>query len=189
MFDWFKKRKPESSSDRLPAPEEAAKNPVGWARTSVTTEKLVRQMKAPKDVRVSVSSAGAVEAVCKACAEQISPAAKGGLLWLVCARCQGASVHFETTLDIPASPEDAREAGLSVLREIGRADPELPALSVICGSGHLNLNPTVVSLVIAPFERGARVSVRGIAKEGLVKQDSARKAVEKVRDLLQRRYA
>ena len=99
------------------------------------------------------------------------------------------SVHFETTLDIPASPEDAREAGLSVLREIGRADPELPALSVICGSGHLNLNPTVVSLVIAPFERGARVSVRGIAKEGLVKQDSARKAVEKVRDLLQRRYA
>ncbi len=99
------------------------------------------------------------------------------------------SVPFEMTLDIPASPEDAREAGLSVLHEIGRADPELPELSVICGSGHLNLNPTVVSLVIAPFEKGARVSVRGIAKEGLVKQDSARKAVEKVRELLQRRYA
>ena len=93
------------------------------------------------------------------------------------------------TLDIAASPQDAREVALCVLQQIGRADPELPELSVICGSGHLNLNPTIISLVIDPLETGARVSVRGIAKEGLVKQDSARKAVEKVRELFQRRYA
>ena len=99
------------------------------------------------------------------------------------------SISFETTFDIPASSEDALQVGVSVLREIGRADPDLPELSVICGSGHLNLNPTIVSLEIALLETGARVSVRGIAKEGLVKQDSARKAVEKVRELLQRRYA
>jgi len=109
MFDWFKKRKPESSSDRLPVPEERAKNPVGWARIQVPIEKLVQQMKEPKDVRLSVSSAGAVEAVCKACAEQIPPAAKDGLSWLVCARCQGKS--FVTLANLPRDMRLADEAG------------------------------------------------------------------------------
>jgi len=80
-------------------------------------------------------------------------------------------------------------SGLSVLREIGRTDPDLPELSVVSGSGCLNLNPTIVSLAILPLDSGVRVSVRAIAKEGLLKQDSARKAVEKVKELLQRRYA
>jgi len=71
------------------------------------------------------------------------------------------SVPCETALDVPASPADVQATGLSVLREIGRADPELPELSVICGSGRLNLNPTIVSLTIVPRDGGARVSVRG----------------------------
>jgi len=99
------------------------------------------------------------------------------------------SVPFETALDLPASPADVHAAGLSVLREIGRADPDLPELSAICGSGRWNLNPTIVSLTVVPRDGGAHVSVRAIAKEGLSKQDSARKAVERVRELLQRRYA
>jgi len=99
------------------------------------------------------------------------------------------SVPFEVTIDLPASPADIHAVALSVLREIGHADPELPELSVICGSGRLNLNPAIVSLAIVPLDGRARVSVRAIAKEGLVKQDSARGTVERVRDLLQKRYS
>jgi hypothetical protein len=54
-------------------------------------EELVRKLREPKDVRVLVSSAGEVAAGCKACGEQIQPAAKDGLLWLVCSRCRGVT--------------------------------------------------------------------------------------------------
>ena len=97
------------------------------------------------------------------------------------------SVVFESTFELSTTPANARTVGLSVLTEIGFSDPELPELSVICGSGNLNLNPTIVSLVIVPLDRGCKVLVRGIAKEGLVKQDSARKAVERVSAILQKR--
>jgi hypothetical protein len=97
------------------------------------------------------------------------------------------NVPFATTIDLPVRAAEVHALGLSVLHEIGRTDPDLPELSVICGSGRLNLNPTIVSLAIVPVHSGARVSVRAVAKEGLSKQDSARKAVEEVKQLLQRR--
>jgi hypothetical protein len=75
----------------------------------VSTEKLVQQLKAPKDVRVVISSAGAVEAACKACAEPLQPAIKDGLLWLVCARCRGTT--FLALANLPRDMRLAEEAG------------------------------------------------------------------------------
>ncbi len=84
------------------------------------------------------------------------------------------TVHYEATLNIAAPLADVRAAILFILKEIGRQSPELPEFSVIYGSGHLNLNPTIVSAAVTPLDSGARVLLRAAAKEGLVRQDSAK---------------
>jgi hypothetical protein len=109
MFGWFKKRKPAPSSVPSPTTGEGASNPIGWARIQVPAEHLKRLLKEPKDVRVLVFSTGAVAAVCKACAEQIQPADKDGLLWLVCPRCQGVS--FVPLANLPRDVNWAEQAG------------------------------------------------------------------------------
>jgi hypothetical protein len=65
----------------------------------------------------------------------------------------------------------------------------LPELSVITGSGSANLNPTIVVIAAEACPTGSRVSVHAVAKEGLIKQLSARKAVERVGELLKARLS
>ena len=93
-------------------------------------------------------------------------------------------VPHEYVFDVPASPEDVRATAASILTEIGTKRPELLENSVVCGSGRLNLNPTIVSVTVTPSTSGASVRVHAVAKEGLSKQDSAKKAVERITQLL-----
>jgi hypothetical protein len=54
------------------------------------------------------------------------------------------------------------------------------------GSGSMNLNPTVVTVTLT--EAGPSTiaaQIRGVAKEGLIKQRAGRKAAERVAGLLQ----
>jgi hypothetical protein len=99
------------------------------------------------------------------------------------------TVPFETSIEVVASPEDARATAASVLTEVGRSDPDMLDLSAIIGSGYLNLNPTIVTLFITPIESGSRISIRAVAKECLVRQESAKKAAERVAGLLKTRFA
>jgi hypothetical protein len=99
------------------------------------------------------------------------------------------SVPFETAVEVTASPSNVRATVMSLLSEIGHTDPSLPELSAITGSGHMNLNPTIVTFAIDPTDCGARVLIRAVAKEGMVKQESAKKAAERITDLLQKQYA
>ncbi len=69
----------------------SGKPPFEFLGARVPLDALIRKLKEPKDVRVSVSSAGLLLAVCKACGGQIQPADKDGLLWLVCPKCKGVS--------------------------------------------------------------------------------------------------
>jgi hypothetical protein len=108
VVNWFKKRKPEPPTGRRDS-ERPSSGIVGWAVAKIPEEELVRHLKEPKDVRVLVFSAGAVTAVCKACAEQIQPAEKDGLLWLVCPRCRG--VTFVPLTNLPRDVELARREG------------------------------------------------------------------------------
>lgn len=56
------------------------------------------------------------------------------------------------------------------------------------GSDFLNLNPTLLAAVVRPrADGGAAISVRTVAKEGLVKQRSAQKAVDRLQRALRRR--
>ena len=101
--------KPEQSGEPQPANEDTAKGPIGWVRTQVPKEELIRRLQAPKDVHVMVSSKRFVMAVCKACKEQIQPADKDGLLWLVCPRCKGVS--FIPLANLPRDVHFAEENG------------------------------------------------------------------------------
>ncbi len=86
------------AEDPRPAGEPQVQ-PISWVSTQVPLDLLVSKLKEPKDVRVAVFSAGMVAAVCKACQEQIQPADKDGLLWLVCPKCK--KVSFLVLANLP----------------------------------------------------------------------------------------
>lgn len=78
------------------------------------------------------------------------------------------------------------------LRNFGTPIPEFPAdpatgkFSAIVGSGHLNLNPTILHVQVSSAEGFPRVWLRAVAKEGAVKQDTAKKLVERIENLFTR---
>jgi hypothetical protein len=56
---------------------------------------------------------------------------------------------------------------------------------VVMGSGALNLNPAVVTVTLSSIDgAGTKVHIRGVAKEGLIKQRAGRKAAERLAVLL-----
>jgi hypothetical protein len=95
-----------------------------------------------------------------------------------------SNIHYEVRIDVAAPPDEVRPFIAALLANIGRPNPLLPDSFVVCGSGHANLNPTIVSAEVAPFGAGSQVVIRAVAKEGLIKQGSAKKAVERVSELL-----
>ena len=60
-------------------------------------------------------------------------------------------------------------------------------LSGHLGSGHYNLNPTlfVIAITDTPLTGVASVHIRTAAKEGLIKQRSAQKAIDRLRTSIQ----
>jgi len=72
----------------------------------------------------------------------------------------------------------------------GRPIPELPSdldagvMHMLVGSGHLDLNPTILSIEVASLEPGASIAIKAVAKEGLAHQHSARKVVERAEELI-----
>jgi hypothetical protein len=93
---------------------------------------------------------------------------------------------FETdaTLRLPVAEASARVRGL--LEELGDLIDEVSTgsgtrLRGMMGAGSMNLNPTVVTVSLTeagPAETAARI--RGVAKEGLIKQRAGQKAAERV---------
>ena len=54
-------------------------------------------------------------------------------------------------------------------------------LSGVMGSGFFNMNPAVIIAILKPAKTGATiVLLKGYAKEGMIKQHSAQKAVQKI---------
>jgi hypothetical protein len=98
---------------------------------------------------------------------------------------------FETdvTLRLPLAKAVARVK--SLLEEAGSLIDEGPAddghrLRGMMGAGSMNMNPTVVTVTLSetgPSATAARI--RGVAKEGLIKQRAGQKAAERVAGLLQ----
>ena len=85
---------------------------------------------------------------------------------------------------------------LLILQSIGRMTDEFASekttdtISAIVGSGHMNLNPTIVHVrFIESSDQSTTISLRALAKEGLVKQQSAKRATERILALISTRYA
>jgi hypothetical protein len=97
------------------------------------------------------------------------------------------NVPYETQIEIDETLTAVAIRVESVFAKIGKPIPELKSdvnlgvFYAVVGSGHLNLNPTIVHIRLRSFEAKTFVSIRAVAKEGLVKQHSAQLAVERVR--------
>lgn len=99
--------------------------------------------------------------------------------------------EYETTLELRANLDTAKALATRKLQSIGKLTEEFSStnkpdtVSAIVGSGQMNLNPTIVHVHMNEVSKDScRISIRGLAKEGLIKQKSALKAVERIQQLL-----
>jgi hypothetical protein len=97
---------------------------------------------------------------------------------------------YSQKLALNISQERALKLGYSVLTKLGQLQtddnkPPYPLLKAIIQSGFLNMNPTVVYLEILDGDsQRCEVTITGAAKEGLIKQQTAEKAVRRVASAL-----
>lgn len=97
------------------------------------------------------------------------------------------NVAFETHFELKESLIVAAGIVEGLLTKMGRRIPELASdpnaglFYAVVGSGHLDLNPTIVRIELQSFESRTSLFIRAVAKEGAIKQHSARTAVEKIR--------
>jgi hypothetical protein len=102
------------------------------------------------------------------------------------------SVPFETHFELDDSLTIAANTVEELVTKIGKRIPELEfdasrgLFNVVVGSGHLNLNPTILRIQLRALGPRTSVSVSAVAKEGAIKQHSARSAVERIKDILLR---
>ena len=114
-------------------------------------------------------------------------AASGGRLGArLAARLLPEDVH-EILLVLALPPDEALALARRVLASLGEPAAETPLvddkheLRTVVGSGVLNLNPAVVTLqLLATTSASTTIRVRGVAKEGLIRQRAGRKAAERV---------
>jgi hypothetical protein len=90
-------------------------------------------------------------------------------------------------LAMPMSPEKALKRGYSILAKMGALEEQsgaqapYPFLKAVVRSGFLKMNPAVVFFEILDADASScEVTVTAAAKEGLVKQQTAQKAVQSV---------
>ncbi|MGH3122696.1 MAG: hypothetical protein ACRDND_16945 [Streptosporangiaceae bacterium] len=93
-------------------------------------------------------------------------------------------LEIDLALDLP--PQAAADLVRQVLREKGKAlnltTEDGPATQVlgIVGAGIANMNPAVVTVTIDQAGNGSRLLIRGVAKEGLIKQRAGEAAAKRV---------
>jgi hypothetical protein len=93
---------------------------------------------------------------------------------------------FTEKLVLKLTPEQALKLAFSMLAKLGKMqiehnEPPYPFLKAVIGSGFLNLNPAIVYLEILKRDAaGCEITITAAAKEGLIKQRTAAKAVQRV---------
>jgi hypothetical protein len=94
---------------------------------------------------------------------------------------------LELDVELWVPVESAAERVQDVLAQLGRvvhveggAGSSGTQVIGMMGAGFGNLNPAVVTVTIHPIEAGARLAIRGAAKEGLIKQRAGEAAAKRV---------
>ena len=98
---------------------------------------------------------------------------------------------YEKQFEILGDLSSASHLINQLTKTLGAEIPELPSdpqrgtFSFLMGAGNGGLNPTIITIRLEPFPPNTRVVVRAVAKEGLVKQQTAFGAVERVASAIQ----
>jgi hypothetical protein len=94
---------------------------------------------------------------------------------------------YSEKLVLKIAPETVLKLGFSLLTKLGElqaADSEnspYPTLKAIIGSGFLNMNPAIVYIeILAGDATSCELVITAAAKEGLIKQRTAFKAVQRL---------
>jgi hypothetical protein len=92
------------------------------------------------------------------------------------------------TVELDASPEDALRRLVKAFDNLGELHPsesDAPGARAVIRSGFLSMNPAVVDATVEPAGEGhTTINLRASAKEGLINQDTAEKALAKVAEAL-----
>ncbi len=96
---------------------------------------------------------------------------------------------LETTINVPGSIEALERSlgryfadnGELIKSEMVSGTHEVKG---VIGSGHMNLNPAVVTVRLEKFNGEIHVGITGSAKEGLVKQFAGEAAANRIKDFL-----
>lgn len=101
------------------------------------------------------------------------------------------SNEYEITKTIAMGPREFLTKATNVLTSQGRLledigrDAEQATIGAVVGSGYMNMNPAVVLVSIDRVsENDISVTVRGYAKEGLIKQYGGEKAAKRIASLI-----
>jgi hypothetical protein len=94
----------------------------------------------------------------------------------------------EASLELAEPADAALRRVVTILDRLGELHPaesEAPGARAVVRAGWFNMNPAVVEASVEPLGASrTRVVVRGVAKEGFIKQRTGQKAVERVVDSL-----
>jgi hypothetical protein len=97
-----------------------------------------------------------------------------------------SSVSHDNSFAMTESTNVVKQRVDEFFEEFGKPIPEFPSnpeegkYSAIVGSGHLNLNPTIVHVQLNETDGATTLSVHAIAKEGKIPQRSAERLVERI---------
>ena len=103
------------------------------------------------------------------------------------------TIEYQKCMELPCTPEEAMHSAVSVLASMPSFNrwihdaphSTVPFFAAIVGSGFWQMNPTIVCLEVVPADNGnANVHIAAMAKEGLINQHSAEKAVKNIQELL-----
>lgn len=95
-----------------------------------------------------------------------------------------SEVSFEMNISSSVAAERAHDALLRAGRLVASDDAHDPIRGIV-KAGHLNMNPALVSITLTPLTPGTtRAHVRGVAKEGLIKQRASEKAAKRIVQLM-----
>ncbi|MFN8528714.1 MAG: hypothetical protein U0670_08900 [Anaerolineae bacterium] len=93
--------------------------------------------------------------------------------------------RYTEKLSLAMPPDKALKIGCSALSKLGSLQKQdeqspYPVLTAVIGSGMMNLNPAVVYFeILEATDSKCEITLTGAAKEGLIKQHTAEKAVKR----------
>ncbi len=98
----------------------------------------------------------------------------------------------QTTVEVPLSPDAARERAAAVLMDEGALidDPNGAndgSIWGFVGSGAMNMSPALVRIQVdADRSGGSQVTIRATGREGLIKQKIGAKAADRIAEAVSR---